>query len=107
MVLQKAKNAPHLTMPVSRLDKGETAEILSEVAEAGIKIVIKNNEPACVLLSPKKYEEMMEEMEDAYLCRVVEERLTEDARYIPEKDFWKAIGITEADIDAADDLEIE
>ena len=40
-------------VPVSRFNKGEAAKIFDEVAQTGIKIAVKNNKPACVLLSPK------------------------------------------------------
>jgi len=37
---------------VSRFNKGEASKIFDEVAKTGIKIAVKNNKPACVLLSP-------------------------------------------------------
>ena len=61
-------------VPISRFNKGEANRIFDEVKESGCKIVVKNNAPACVLLTPEKYQEMLEMLEDQYLMALVEER---------------------------------
>ena len=43
-------------VPISRFNKGEANKIFEEVRESGFKIVLKNNSPACVLLTPETYE---------------------------------------------------
>lgn len=42
-------------VPISRFNKGEAGKIVEEVNEEGIKVIIKNNEPVCVMLSPSIY----------------------------------------------------
>ncbi len=39
-------------VPVSRFNRGEAGKIFEEVSKYGTKIVLKNNTPACVLVSP-------------------------------------------------------
>ena len=39
-------------VPITRFNKGEANRIFDEVESGGTKIVMKNNCPACVLMSP-------------------------------------------------------
>ena len=43
------KTTMNMFVPISRFNKGEAGKIFKEVAEKGMKIVLKNNEPECVL----------------------------------------------------------
>ncbi len=43
---------------VSRFNKGEAGKIIEEVKEDGIRVVVKNNVPECVMISVEKYQEM-------------------------------------------------
>jgi len=95
-------------VPVSRFNKGEASKIFDEVAETGMKIAINNNKPACVLLSPEMYESIMESFEDFDLIMEVERRLEEDTGpTFSREELMHGLGITQADIDAAEDVEIE
>ena len=94
-------------VPVSRFNKGEAAKIFDEVSRTGIKIAVKNNKPACVLLSPEKYESMLEEIEDLALMIEVEKRLNEGGKTIPFHDVLVKNGMTEADLEGWEDVEIE
>ena len=51
-------------VPITRFNKGEANRIFDEVESSGTKIVMKNNRPACVLMSPEKYEVLMEMLSD-------------------------------------------
>ena len=46
-------------IPISQFNKGQANKIFSEVKKAGTKIVIKNNVPECILMSPQNYQQMM------------------------------------------------
>ena len=59
-------------IPISRFNKGEANKIFSDVKKFGTKIVVKNNVPECVLMSPQTYQQMMEEYEDAVLAAEAE-----------------------------------
>ena len=54
-------------VPITRFNKGEANKIFDEVQASGTKIVVKNNKPACVLLSPSQYESLMETLSDYLL----------------------------------------
>jgi len=94
-------------VPVSRFNKGEAAKIFDEVAKTGMKIAVKNNKPACVLLSPERYESLLEEMEDLQLMMEAERRIAEGGPIYSQDEVMQSLGITQADIDAAEDVEIE
>ena len=94
-------------VPVSRFNRGEAAKIFDEVEQMGIKIAVKNNKPACILLSPKRYEEMIEEMEDLHLLIEAEKRLSENGPLHSFEDVLNDNGMTLSDLEAMEDVEID
>lgn len=95
-------------VPISRFNKGEANRVFDEVRETGIKVVLKNNSPTCVLLSPEVYEDMLETIEDYRLLLVADERMkaakVED--FVSVEAVMRELGITKADVEAAK-VEIE
>ena len=71
-------------------------------------IVVKNNAPACVLLTPESYQEMLDIIDDQYLLAVSEERLRNDNGATRSfEEILSKDGLTLADIEAMEDVEIE
>lgn len=91
-------------IPVSRFNKGEAAKIFDEVSKTGIKIAVKNNKPACVLLSPKRYESLLEEIEDLELMMEVEKRLEEGGTTVSFQEVLAKNGMTEADLEGWEEV---
>ena len=60
-------------VPITRFNKGEANRIFDEVEASGTKIVMKNNRPVCILMSPAQYETLMEMLSD-YITREEAER---------------------------------
>ena len=86
-------------VPISRFNKGEANKIFDEVRETGCKIVVKNNAPACVLLTPEKYQEMLEAIEDQYLIALAEERLKNGVgATVPAEEVYRELGIDSDDL---------
>jgi PHD/YefM family antitoxin component YafN of YafNO toxin-antitoxin module len=73
-----SSNTLEALIPISRFNKGEASKIIDEVTTSGFKIVVKNNAPVCVMLSPQRYRELLEELEDEYLLTLALERLSDD-----------------------------
>jgi len=86
-------------IPISQFNKGQANKIFSEVKKFGTKIVVKNNVPECVLLSPQNYQRMMEEYEDAILSAEAEKRLSKKVEYISNNDVMKEFGLEPSDLD--------
>jgi len=94
------KNFVKSMVPISRFNKGEAGKIFSEVNNEGIKVVLKNNAPTCVLLSPDVYEEMQEALENYRLLIEAETRM-ERAReddFITEEQAMKELNIGEDEL---------
>lgn len=70
------KNMLNSIIPITRFNKGEANKIFEEVHQDGIKIVVKNNKPACVLISPEEYNEIVETIENYNLLMEAEKRLS-------------------------------
>ena len=95
---------------VSAFNKGAAGAIFSSVKQSGEpKLVLRRNEPECVLISPKEYVKLIEEIEDLRDYRLATERLLENAgkAAIPVEDVLKEDGISQADLDAMEDVEFE
>ena len=94
-------------VPIARFDRGEARQIFDEVAQTGIRFAGSNNKPACVLLSFERYEEMVEELEDADLIAEVIHRLENPGETISMEDLMAELGITYEDLDAMEEVELE
>ena len=97
------------TIPISQFHKGMAAQIFSDVRKSGAKVVIKNNEPECVLMSPAEYMDFMDELADARLELLALQRIAAGAleRTSSQKEVMDSLGITEEDLADAEEVEIE
>ena len=95
-------------IPITRFNKGEANKIFDEVQRAGAKIVMKNNSPACVLLSPEQYESLMEMLSDYILLNEAETRMTNNnsQENLSHEEVMKEFGISQDELDGID-VEIE
>ena len=48
-------------VPISRFNKGEAGKIIEEVKRDGIKVIVKNNAPECVMITVEDYDKLVEE----------------------------------------------
>lgn len=102
------KNMLNAIVPISRFNKGEANKIFEEVNENGFKIVVKNNKPTCILLTPEKYEEMVETIEDFYLLQEAKSRYEHKnlEERIGHDDILTKINISSEELDEID-VELE
>lgn len=93
-------------VPITRFNKGEANRIFDEVEASGTKIVMKNNRPACVLMSPAQYETLMEMLSDYIVEKEAEERMShyDPNASVTHDEMMKDLGISRADLD---DVEVE
>lgn len=95
------------TVSISQFNKGQAKKIFDEVKQTGMKIVFKNNEPECVLLSPDKYIELMEEIENALDYAMAIERIESDSKIYSLDDIKDELDVTEKDLDEVEDDEVD
>lgn len=86
-------------IPISRFNKGEANRIFSDVKKFGTRIVVKNNVPECILMSPQSYQQMMEEYEDAILTVEAAKRLSQNVEYTSQDEMMKKLGLSDSDFD--------
>ena len=102
-------NAITNTISISLFNRGLAGKVFEDVKKCGAKVVIKNNAPECVLLSPDEYIKLMDEVNDARLLALATERM---AKYDPkdtvsEDEVLKELGITADELADADKVELE
>ncbi len=85
----------HPTVPLTAFNRGKASKIFAEVKKSGPTVVLKNNEPECVLLSPDDYNALIERVCDAELLHTAEERLKDydPAKTIPFEEVAARNGI--------------
>lgn len=101
-------NMMNAMVPITRFNKGEASKIFDEVERTGAKIVVKNNRPACVLLSPSQYETLMEMLSDYVLLAEAEKRVdaSDNTDNISHEEMMRELGLTDADLaDVKADIE--
>ena len=98
-VLRKKK-----LVPISCFDEGGASRIFDVVEHDGPTVVMNNDQPVCVLLSPKQYEVMIEMLSDTPLLEEAESRMSmnDDAKDISQEEMMLALGIRQEELDAID-----
>lgn len=97
------------TISISLFNRGLAGKIFAEVKRTGAKVVMKNNVPEVVLMSPDEYVRLMDEVNDARLLTIATERMVHfnPATTITQEEMNRRLGITEADLDGFDEVEFE
>ena len=97
------------TISISLFNRGMAGKIFKIVKETGPKVVMKNNTPECVLLSPEAYMKLVDEANDARLALLAADRLrTADlGSAVSVEKVMKELKITEKDLESGDEVELE
>lgn len=94
---------------ISQFNKGYASRIFDKLKEKKQMVVLKNNEPAAILLSPEEYARLAEAEEDyLLLCEAL--RRMEQSKYEPMlsmEEVMKELGVTQEELDALPDSEME
>ena len=78
--------------------------IFDEVQTSGNRIVVTNNHPECVLISPEQYEALVEMLSDYLLLTEADKRMAgnNDDENISHEEMMDRLDITREDLDATD-----
>lgn len=97
------------TVSISLFNKRQASKIFDSVRKTGIKIVMKNNKPECVLISPEDYIKMIDQINDAKLLMLASKRMEKvnPEEMLTQKEFDEKYGIKEADLQGFDEVEFE
>ena len=103
-----AANVLNSLVPITQFNRGQAARIFDRLHSESQLVVLKNNQPAAVILSPSEFQRLSEIEEDYLLLREAMERLANNAApATPMDSLMRELGITEDEIDAAEDVVIE
>ena len=96
-------------VPISQFNKGQASKIFERLKTEQRMLVLKNNAPAAVILSPEEYYRITEYEMDQELLRMAHARMQGDweSQCIPFEEVLEQLGMTLEDLDAAEELEIE
>lgn len=102
-------NILNCLVPITQFNKGQASKIFDRLKTEQQIIVLKNNSPSAVILSPEEYERILEIEENYKLLLMANERLTNDnlKNAISEEDMLSELNLTKEDIENAEDIEIE
>lgn len=91
---------------ISEFDDGDAERIFTEVKQAGIKIVMKDDCPECVMISPEKYSELIEKYNDMQLLLTAISRVNNSKKndIFTQEEVDKMFDLNTFDIN--DDIEI-
>lgn len=97
------------TVPISQFNRGLAGKIFSDVKKNGSKVVMKNNSPEVVLVSPDEYIQIMDELNDYKLLTIAIERMAnyDPSTLISEDEMRRRLGITQEELDSIGDVEFE
>ena len=94
---------------ITQFNKGQASRIFDRLNTEKQLIVLKNNIPSAVIISPAEYVRLSEIAEDYYLLLEAQERLKSNSgqKALSFDDVMQNYGISESDIENAEDLDIE
>ena len=95
-------------IPITQFNRGQASRIFDRLHTEKQLVVLKNNQPAAVILSPAEFSRLSEIEEDYTLLLEATERLANNtAPATSMKDVLKELGISDDELASAEDVVIE
>ena len=96
-------------VPISQFNKGQAAKIFDRLHSEKELIVLKNNQPSAVILSPEEYTRLTEIAEDYFLLLEANRRIEEngDKKTVSLDSVMDHLGISKEELLDAEDADIE
>ena len=100
------------TVPITKFNRGQAGRIFGDVKKTNnTKVVIKNNEPEVVILSPQEYNKLVsvyEQVKEETLYQKIAERISKDSNVTySREEVMKELGISEEDLNSIDLNDVE
>ena len=98
----------NILVPITQFNRSQASKIFDRLHSESRLIVIKNNQPAAIILSPSEFQRLNEIEEDYTLLLEATRRLKEDSSSTSSREeVMSELGISEADLAAAGDVVME
>ena len=96
-------------IPITQFNRGQASRIFDRLHSEPELIVLKNNQPSAVILSPNEYVRLAEIEENYLLLLEATKRIAanEGKATIPDADVMEYFGITDTDLEEVEVPEIE
>ena len=96
-------------VPVSQFNRGQAAKIFDRRRTEKEIIVLKNNQPSAVIISPKEYTRLREIEEEYYLLMEANKRLSaeKEGETLSMASVMEHLGITEDELEETEEIVIE
>lgn len=96
-------------IPISQFNKGQASKIFDRLHTEKELIVLKNNQPSAIILSPEEYTRLTEIEEDYMLFLQADRRLEENGSKacIPMEKLMADLGIGAEELAGTEDVEFE
>ena len=96
------------TIPLSRFVEG-AQEVFEEVRRTGAKLITNGQEKPCVMMTAEEYMQLVDDLADRELELLAAERLAhpDKGKWYTMEEVMAEFGITEQDLEAIGDVEIE
>ena len=96
-------------IPISQFNKGQAAKIFDRLRSERELIVLKNNQPSAIILSPEEYKRLTEIEEEYFLLLEANKRMEEngDKKTISFDSVMSNLGISEDELLDTEDVDIE
>ena len=96
------------TISNSEFSKMSAEKIFESIRDEDIKVVLKNNKPECILMSPEYYDDLMETLNDMKMTIQIKDRMQsyDPKDNISFEEHLKKENITYEDLKNFDDVEI-
>lgn len=96
ILMAHAANVLNSLVPITQFNRGQAARIFDRLHSESQLVVLKNNQPAAIILSPSEYQRLSEIEEDYLLLREAMERLSTNTVPTTSMDnVMRELGITE------------
>ena len=95
-------------VPITQFNRGQASMIFDRLHSESRLIVLKNNQPAAIILSPSEFQRLSEIEENYTLLLEATRRLKEDSSSTTSREeVMSELGISEADLAATGDVVME
>ena len=95
-------------VPITQFNRGQASRIFDRLHTENRLIVLKNNQPAAIILSPSEFQRLSEIEEDYTLLLEATRRLKEDSSSTSSREeVMSELNISESELAAARDVVME
>lgn len=96
-------------VPISQFNKGQASKIFDRLRFEKELIVLKNNQPSAIILSPEEYTRLIEIEEDYFLSLEANKRIEDNgnSKTCSFDAVMRNLGISEEELSDMEDIAIE